>query len=365
MPMAPHGISVIIPAFNAAATIGETLSSALAQTRPPMEIIVVDDGSHDDTAAIVARMAAAHPRIKLLRQANAGQILARNAAIAASRGDFIAPLDADDLWHPRYLEKVTAALERGGDDTGFAYSLYRMIDGEGRALFDGHDFNCEGWTIMRHLFVNFVGNGSCAVYRRDALLAAGLYPLDAIGWHGAEDYLLQLRVAARHRVARVGEYLVGYRRSAGSYSMLAPKAAHRARIQAVATVCREFGLACPDAVHWANADGLRVHAALRAMQGRWPSALRLGLRALMLDPAGTAVDLLARTRNALQRLTPGSRKPAEANAIFLSLDPGKPMSARINRLTGRRLARLALGETGPVERVEQGRDPARGILGRK
>jgi glycosyltransferase involved in cell wall biosynthesis len=100
--------SVIIPAFNAATVLGETLDSVGAQTHPPSEVIVVDDGSHDDTAAI----AAAHPAVTtVIRRGNGGICAARNDAIESSASDLVMPLDADDLWHPRYVERMTAMME--------------------------------------------------------------------------------------------------------------------------------------------------------------------------------------------------------------------------------------------------------------
>jgi glycosyltransferase involved in cell wall biosynthesis len=96
-------VSVIIAAFNAAAHIEETCRSALSQTHTALEVIVVDDGSTDDTAAIVERIARTDPRVRLFRQVNRGVAAARNAAIAEAKGEFIAPLDADDIGDARKL----------------------------------------------------------------------------------------------------------------------------------------------------------------------------------------------------------------------------------------------------------------------
>src|SRR5579883_3127014 len=98
-------ISVVIPAYNAARTIGATLRSVIDQTYPNIEIIVVDDGSTDGTAAIVRSVLAGEPRLRFVAQGNAGVAAARNAGAALARGDFIAPVDADDLWHPTKLAK--------------------------------------------------------------------------------------------------------------------------------------------------------------------------------------------------------------------------------------------------------------------
>lgn len=118
-PAAP-AISVVIPAWNAAAWLGQTLDSVLAQTLPAAEILVIDDGSTDDTAAIAARHA---PRVRCLRQANAGQAAARNRGVAESLGEFIAFLDSDDLWLPGKLQ-AQWALAQADPGIGLVFSNY-------------------------------------------------------------------------------------------------------------------------------------------------------------------------------------------------------------------------------------------------
>ena len=101
-------VSVIIPAFNAAEHIRQTLNSVLAQTYQAIEVIVVDDGSADATGAIVEEFVKKDARFQLVRQSNAGVGAARNTAIRKARGKYIAPLDADDFWFPEKLEKQVA-----------------------------------------------------------------------------------------------------------------------------------------------------------------------------------------------------------------------------------------------------------------
>lgn len=100
--------SIIIPAYNAAATIEATLNAVLSQTVPPAEILVFDDGSTDDTMRLLK---AYQPRIKVFHQPNQGVAHARNFLCAQARGDVLAFLDADDLWHPRYLEVQCQLLQ--------------------------------------------------------------------------------------------------------------------------------------------------------------------------------------------------------------------------------------------------------------
>src|ERR1051326_2972161 len=93
-------VSAIIPAYNDAATVERTISSGLNQAYSDLEALVVDDGSTDATALLVQRMAKADPRVALLQKENGGLVSARNYGIPPPGGEFIAPIDADDIWHP-------------------------------------------------------------------------------------------------------------------------------------------------------------------------------------------------------------------------------------------------------------------------
>lgn len=127
--MIPYG--VIIPAFNAAATIGETLRSVAAQTVAPGEIVVIDDGSTDDTAAAIAASGVA---VKLLTQENAGPGSATNRGFAALSSQMIATVDADDLWLP---EKIERQLQHMADNPGASGAFTHWLtfaDGEPKRM---------------------------------------------------------------------------------------------------------------------------------------------------------------------------------------------------------------------------------------
>lgn len=213
-------VSVIIPAYNAQATIAETLDSVLAQTHTNLEIIVVDDGSHDETVNIVQSFASRHPQIQLIRQANAGVAAARNTAIAAAEGAFIAPIDADDLWHPKRLELHLKALQRSNLETAVAYSPFYVIDPQSRVCGQSTNFNRSGNVFYDMLKQNLVGNGSGLFVRTDALRHIGGYSsrLRELGAQGCEDYLAQLHLAYYYEFVCVPEYLIGYRIYAGNMS---------------------------------------------------------------------------------------------------------------------------------------------------
>src|SRR3569833_869159 len=119
------GISVVISAFNAAAVIEEALRSVLNQTRTPLEIIVVDDGSTDCTAA---RVSSFGTRVRLIAQANAGPSAARNTGTRAATGDYVAYLDADDAFVKNRLEILGGLLDRN-PDIAFAWANEARWDG--------------------------------------------------------------------------------------------------------------------------------------------------------------------------------------------------------------------------------------------
>jgi glycosyltransferase involved in cell wall biosynthesis len=104
-------VSIVMPAYNVEPYIGDAIQSALAQTFTDFELIVVDDGSKDATAQVVRRLAKQDSRIQLVQQANRGLAGARNSALRASRGEFFALLDSDDLWEPAFLADQLAILQ--------------------------------------------------------------------------------------------------------------------------------------------------------------------------------------------------------------------------------------------------------------
>ena len=123
-------VSVIIPAYNAAATIAGTVDSVIAQTFQDFEIICVDDGSTDATLAIVRRYG---DRVRLIEQANAGPAAARNNGARHSSGEYLAFLDADDVWAPQFLERAISALD-ADPALSLAYCNCALADSEGVAI---------------------------------------------------------------------------------------------------------------------------------------------------------------------------------------------------------------------------------------
>jgi glycosyltransferase involved in cell wall biosynthesis len=128
--MAAPLVSVVVPTYNRVRFLDHAIESALGQTHPEVEVIVVDDGSTDETPVAVKRWAG-NPRVRYIRQENRGVSSARNTGFANSRGAYVALLDSDDVWEPWKLELQVACMERF-PDVGMTWTDMDAIDAEGR-----------------------------------------------------------------------------------------------------------------------------------------------------------------------------------------------------------------------------------------
>ena len=180
MSNAPH-VSVVIPAYRHASFIGEAIRSVLDQTFQDFEIIVIDDGSPDDTAAVAERALAGDPRTRLLRQGNAGSHATINRGIELARGTWVGILNSDDRFHPERLERLLKAAGSGAD---FLVSDLRLIDASGTVITDSaHWFNrmIEGFRqsvrangcIDGLLYGNYTASTSNFFFRRELVSAIG------------------------------------------------------------------------------------------------------------------------------------------------------------------------------------------------
>lgn len=206
-------VSVVIPAYNAAWCVGRAIDSALAQTFEAREIIVIDDGSSDDTPGVLAAYGAG---IRAIRQPNAGLSRARNAGIAAARGRYVAFLDADDWWLPTKLERQVALLDT---DPGlvFCSTAAELRDEHGRVLNTWACGNSQA-PALEAIFAHnayVAGSGSAVMVRREAILEAGGFDPDLAS---LEDIDMWMRLAARGGYACVPEVLTVVFRRAGSMS---------------------------------------------------------------------------------------------------------------------------------------------------
>jgi glycosyltransferase involved in cell wall biosynthesis len=213
-------ISVIIPAYNAVAFLPQTLRSVLAQSWRDFELIVVDDGSQDGTLALLQKVAAEDARLKVLTQANQGVAVARNTAIAAAQGEWIAPIDADDRWEVNYLQQMVAQIQASPQNVGVLYAWSLDIDAADQPTGGFHAAKVSGYVYPTLVCHNFLGNASATVIRRQALSIVGGYDhtMRDQQAQGCEDWDLYLRLAAKYAFAVVPDFLVGYRKLANSMS---------------------------------------------------------------------------------------------------------------------------------------------------
>lgn len=212
-------VSAVIPAFNAEATSSETLLSARSQTYADLEIIVVDDGSGDRTCDLVEQQAAEDPRVTLIRQQNSGVAAARNAGAAQATGEFLAPLDADDIWYPLKIERQVEQFAAGDADLGLVYTWSAIIDAQSKIV-ERRMPAIAGWVMPQMALRNFIGNASSPLIRTSAFRRTGGYDasLKARKAQGLEDRRLYLDLAERYCFAVVPECLTGYRMVPGNMS---------------------------------------------------------------------------------------------------------------------------------------------------
>ena len=200
-------VSVVIPCFNSAATLADAVRSVVEQTATDFEIVIVDDGSVDATAELVAHLVAAHPRTRIdwHRQANAGTAAARNTGVAAASGRYILPLDADDLIAPTMLERCASVLD--GDATLDIVYTDREDFGDVKAVRDAGAFTLERLKFFNHI-------GYCSLYRRSLWQAIGGYRTNVSGFDDWDFWIAAaLRGAGAHGIR---EPLFRHRRHARS-----------------------------------------------------------------------------------------------------------------------------------------------------
>lgn len=219
-------VSVIIPAYNAEAFIERTLQSVLSQTYKNIEVLVVDDGSQDSTPEIVKSFAQQDIRVTLFQQKNAGVAAARNLAIEKSMGEYIAPLDADDIWYPKKLEKQVQCMLEADRSVGLVYSWSAFIDEEDVII---GEYNSNYYWIFPHvegevypamLYTNFLINASSPLIRRACFEKIGGYncKFKEHNAQGCEDWDIYLRIAEHYQFRVVPEFLIGYRQISQSMS---------------------------------------------------------------------------------------------------------------------------------------------------
>ena len=203
-------ISVIIPCYNSVETLAQTLASVFGQTLPQFEIIVIDDGSSDASAALARRLASARTGMRVISQDNNGVSAARNCGIRLARGRFIALLDADDIWEPTHLQTHVDRLTADAA-LGVSYSAVRFMTASGQRTTDQTRPKLTGLTAFDILCTNPCSTASSMVIRRCVFADAGFFSEEL---RRAEDQEWLLRVALTSwKIEGIADLLVNYRNS--------------------------------------------------------------------------------------------------------------------------------------------------------
>ncbi|MBW3636702.1 MAG: glycosyltransferase [Armatimonadetes bacterium] len=215
-------ISVVIPIYNRGALIGKTVASALAQdlASESVEILLVDDGSTDDTWTVLQSLYASHPQIRLFRLENGGVARARNFGLEQARGEFIAYLDHDDLWKPQKLRLQREAMQRS-EKIGVVTCSWVSVDAAGEEMppviqfqrqwwWRGRDGRAFPWVLLPHP-LQFIRNPiismTIPLIRTKSLRDVGGFDVQSVP---SDDWDLWIRLAQRFDFAYVDEELACY-----------------------------------------------------------------------------------------------------------------------------------------------------------
>jgi len=210
-------VEIIIPAYNAARYLQATIESVMSQTFPDWRIVLVNDGSTDETAKIAREyQTQLRERMLVITQANAGLPAARNTAIRNSSAEFLAILDADDIWLPNRLTESLKAFE-SRPEVGLSYGLITWIDEFGNHLhtFSGNPRDAQG-KIARSIYTRKVDLPCPTVtFRRKCIDEVGFFDETM---RSTEDRDMWLRIALRYEVAFIPKVIAYYRMSSSSMS---------------------------------------------------------------------------------------------------------------------------------------------------
>jgi glycosyltransferase involved in cell wall biosynthesis len=299
-------ISVVVPAYNVAATLHETLVSISNQTFTDIEIIVVDDGATDTTPNILASYS--DPRLLVIRQVNRGLAGARNTGIHHAKGKYIAFCDADDVWEAEKLERHFDHLE-GDSNVGISFAGSSMMDGKGNQLKVRQLPKLKNISAADVFKRNPIGNGSAAVVRRDAFDCIAFRPAFEVerDWWFDEsmqqsediDAWMRFVLASDWKIEGIDGLLTRYRIQSGGLSANLSK-----QYQTWKHMCSKVQDTAPEfaAKHAPAAEAyqLRFLARRAFMMRDGATALRLAASALATsrtplfeEPTKTVVTILA------------------------------------------------------------------------
>ncbi len=315
-------VSVVIVAYNKADTIGPAIESVLRQTYKDFEVLVIDDGSTDDTAT---RVRVFGDRVRYVPKENGGTGSARNLGIASARGELVAFLDGDDLWLPRKLEVQLAAFAREPNIVGAQCSAYCVNNG--LAVIEARRCHPARDSLLDFLlFRNLPAFSSTLVVRRDRIEAAGGFATDLVI---LSDWDMACRLARVGIVRSVPELLVIYRHYPSNQSRdvglhLEPGVRSLTRFFAEPTL--DPAIRRHEARIWARFYAMMAGGYLR--NGERGQALSWAWRALRTSPwvAGYMAGMPARR---LSRAMVVRRNVSFADELSFAIDPGKGVDTTV------------------------------------
>lgn len=276
--------SVVVPAYNAASTLAETLDAILAQTFADWECVVVDDGSTDNTLRIASGYARSDPRIHVVHQDNQGTAGAYNAGISSATGEFVVICSADDILLPEHLSRMSAFIDREDGYDIYSSNGFFWRPGESRELCyppgQGEKIHSlELGDVIRQCFYS-VG----AVYKRVLFDAAGGYRLGVFG----EDYDFWLRAMASGAKHRYVPEPLSLHRLSSTQKSAQVEAFYRSDISLVSDLRRDFPLSAAES----RAVDVRIHERERQIAdlyrpwGLYRNLLRPAARRIVIGVLG-------------------------------------------------------------------------------
>jgi GT2 family glycosyltransferase len=281
----------------------------------------------------------------LVARPKGGPAAARNFGIAHAEGEWIALLDADDVWHPTKLAKQVAVATAAAEPPGFVYCWYRKIDERGYVIGSGPRWSAQGNAFLPLAYLHYIRGGSSLLLAKSAFLEAGGY--DESFREGCEDVVLELEIARRRPVAVVPEYLFGYRvhsrNFTNDFDLLL------AGWQRAFAAVRERGQLPPNLVRQVNAQTAVAVAVQCAVERRPLRSVKAMIAACALDPVRSSLSLAGTGIGiALGRF--GGRAAAKdrqfeevgtTERLDLRSDHGRWFNSLVERLDGRRMRALA------------------------
>lgn len=268
-------VSVVIPVYNAASHLRETLESIFRQTYPAIEIVAVDDGSSDNSVEILLGYG---NRVRLVQQPNSGPAVARNRGVAEASGEWIAFLDADDLWEPRKIEIQLKALN--GCNWSYTDSVFMGGANDGKRDSELNE-KLSGDVLDELICCNFIGTSSVLVRRDIFMEMNGFDPT----LRSIQDWDLWMRIASQNPIAYINEPLVRYRVHATSTSRSTRKTLPN-HLRVIDKIFSPQGVAAhkPHLKAVAKAKSMGICSQIAEEEGDYSFAVKCAIGALLQRP---------------------------------------------------------------------------------